>query len=58
MNYQWYPGHMTKAIRMMQENIKGKPGAERISGYGINLLDEKAMFPKWEQTTPPSGHPS
>lgn len=22
MNYQWYPGHMTKAVRMMQENIK------------------------------------
>ncbi len=22
MNFQWYPGHMTKAIRMMQENIK------------------------------------
>lgn len=22
MNYQWYPGHMTKAMRMMQENIK------------------------------------
>ncbi|MCM1121056.1 MAG: ribosome biogenesis GTPase YlqF [Eubacterium sp.] len=21
MNYQWYPGHMTKAKRMMQENI-------------------------------------
>ena len=21
-NYQWYPGHMTKAKRMMQENIK------------------------------------
>ena len=21
MNYQWYPGHMTKARRMMQENI-------------------------------------
>jgi len=21
MNYQWYPGHMTKAIRMMKENI-------------------------------------
>ena len=21
-NYQWYPGHMTKAMRMMQENIK------------------------------------
>jgi len=22
MNYQWYPGHMTKAMRMMQEDIK------------------------------------
>lgn len=21
MNYQWYPGHMMKAKRMMQENI-------------------------------------
>ena len=21
-NYQWYPGHMTKAMRMMQENIR------------------------------------
>ena len=22
MHLQWYPGHMTKARRMMQENIK------------------------------------
>ena len=22
MNYQWYPGHMTKAMRMMREDIK------------------------------------
>ena len=22
MNIQWYPGHMTKARRMMQEDIK------------------------------------
>lgn len=22
MNYQWYPGHMTKAVRAMQEDIK------------------------------------
>lgn len=22
MHFQWYPGHMTKAMRMMQENIK------------------------------------
>ena len=49
---------LPQQIAMMQENIKGKPGAERISGYGINLLDEKAVFPKWDQITPPSGHPS
>ena len=49
---------LPQQIAMMEANVKGKPGAERISGYGINLLDEKAMFPKWEQTTPPSGHPS
>ena len=22
MNYQWYPGHMTKAVRQMKEDIK------------------------------------
>ena len=22
MNIQWFPGHMTKAIRMMQENLR------------------------------------
>ena len=22
MNYQWYPGHMTKSKTMMEENIK------------------------------------
>lgn len=22
MNYQWYPGHMTKAVRQMQEDVK------------------------------------
>ena len=22
MNIQWYPGHMTKAVRMMEENLK------------------------------------
>ena len=37
---------LPQQIAMMEANVKGKPGAERISGYGINLLDEKAMFPK------------
>ena len=31
---------LPQQIAMMEENIKGKTGAERISGYGINLLDE------------------
>jgi hypothetical protein len=37
---------LPQQIKMMQDNTAGKPGAERISGYGINLLDEKALFPK------------
>ena len=39
---------LPQQIGMMQENVKGKEGAERINGYGINLLDEKALFPKRE----------
>jgi hypothetical protein len=39
---------LPQQIGMMKENVKGKPGSERISGYGINLLDEQARFPKRE----------
>ena len=39
---------LPQQIRLMEENIKGKDGAERIKGYGINLLDESASFPKSE----------
>jgi hypothetical protein len=39
---------LPQQIGMMQENVKGKDGASRISGYGINLLDESALFPKRE----------
>ena len=39
---------LPQQIGLMKENVKGKEGAERISGYGINLLDEKALFPKRE----------
>ena len=35
-------------IGMMRENIAGKPGADRIKGYGINLLDKNARFPRRE----------
>ena len=39
---------LPQQIGMMKENVKGREGAERISGYGINLLDEQALFPKRE----------
>ena len=39
---------LPQQIEMMRENTKGKPGAERINGYGINLLDAAAAFPKRE----------
>jgi hypothetical protein len=39
---------LPRQIEMMQENIKDKQGANRISGYGINLLDDSVSFPKAE----------
>ena len=39
---------LPQQIGMMKENVNGKTGAERICGYGINLLDEQALFPKRE----------
>ena len=37
MNYQWYPGHMTKAKRMMQENMK-------LIDLIIELVDARIPF--------------
>ena len=39
---------LPQQIQMMQENVEGKPGAERIKGIGINLLDEASKFPARE----------
>jgi hypothetical protein len=39
---------LPQQIVMMQENIAGKTGADRIMGYGINLLDKAVRFPKRE----------
>jgi ubiquinone/menaquinone biosynthesis C-methylase UbiE len=36
---------LPQQIGMMQENVKGKDGAERIDGLGVNLLDETAEMP-------------
>lgn len=37
---------LPQQIELMQEFTKGKIGADRISGYDINLLGESADFPK------------
>lgn len=39
---------LPQQIEMMKRNISGKEGSERIKGYGINLLDPNANFPKSE----------
>ena len=36
---------LPQQIQMMKEQTAGKEGAERIKGYGINLLDKNAFFP-------------
>ena len=36
---------LPQQVEMMRKNIAGKPGAERIKGCGINLLDDNAQFP-------------
>ncbi len=37
---------LPQQIELMKRNIEGKPGAERINGIGLNLLDSKTVFPK------------
>lgn len=37
MNIQWFPGHMTKAIRMMEENL-------RLVDALIYVIDSRAVF--------------
>lgn len=39
---------LPQQIKMMENNITGKEGAERISGHAINLLDASAKFPEAE----------
>lgn len=36
---------LPQQIGMMKENVKGNPGAERIDGLGVNLLDESVEMP-------------
>ncbi len=52
MNLQWYPGHMTKAKRMMQEDMK-------LIDLIIEVVDARIPFPaeipiltSWEKIKP------
>ena len=36
---------LPQQLEMMRQQIVGKAGAERIDGYGCNLLDENTAFP-------------
>lgn len=36
---------LPQQIGLMQENIQGHPGSDRITGYPIDLLDEQQAFP-------------
>lgn len=36
---------LPQQLEMMRQQTAGKEGAERIHGYGCNLLDEKVKFP-------------
>lgn len=36
---------LPQQIELMKANVKGKKGAERVKGYGIDLLDEGQSFP-------------
>lgn len=37
---------LPQQIKMMQAQIAGKKGCDRIQGYGINLLDDAQLFPE------------
>ena len=40
---------LPQQIAMMHRNVTGKQGAERIHGYGINLLDKDSVFPQCKE---------
>ncbi|NDV58764.1 methyltransferase [Bacteroides sp. 519] len=37
---------LPQQLQLMKEQVKDKPGSERIHGHGANLLDESVPFPK------------
>lgn len=41
---------LPQQIALMQANIRGKKGSDRIAGYGIDLLDDSRDFPTMESS--------
>lgn len=39
---------LPQQIAMLKENIKGKPGADRIKGIGVDMLNEQTVVPRRE----------
>ncbi len=37
---------LPQQVEMMRQNIKTHEGCDRISGYGINILDEQSVWPQ------------
>ena len=44
MDFQWYPGHMTKAKRMMQENMKLNRYYDRTCGCKNSTKQQKSGY--------------
>ncbi|MBQ5539385.1 MAG: SAM-dependent methyltransferase [Bacteroidales bacterium] len=39
---------LPQQIKMLEDNLKGKDNAQRIFGFGVNILEENAALPKRE----------
>ena len=51
MNIQWYPGHMTKTRRQMEQDLK-------LVDAVCELLDARIPISSRNRTLPPSADPS
>ena len=50
MNVQWYPGHMTKAKRQMQEDIKLIDLIIELVDARVPLSSQIRILMSWEKT--------
>lgn len=50
MNVQWYPGHMTKAKRQMQEDIKLIDLIIELVDARVPLSSRNRILMSWEKT--------